>query len=123
MQTEVICVFYYVCELIKRAFDAQLQDRRSYLRSLYGTQAEEIAAKMGLGDLPKAFDFPVGTMFWMRAATLKPFIDLGLNWEDYPREPLAEDGTMLHAIERLFGIVPRVLGHDMAVTNVAGLTR
>ncbi|MEM8843706.1 MAG: SurA N-terminal domain-containing protein [Pseudomonadota bacterium] len=28
-------------ELVKRAFDAQLQDRRSYLRSLYGTQAEE----------------------------------------------------------------------------------
>ena len=29
-------------EIIKRAFDAQLQDQRSYLRSLYGAQADDI---------------------------------------------------------------------------------
>ena len=29
-------------EIIKRAFDAQLQDQRNYLRSLYGPQADEI---------------------------------------------------------------------------------
>ena len=29
-------------EIIKRAFDAQLQDQRSYLRSVYGAQADEI---------------------------------------------------------------------------------
>ena len=33
------------------------------------------------------------------------------------------DGMMVHAIERLFGVVPGVMGMTCAVTNVRDLTR
>jgi lipopolysaccharide biosynthesis protein len=85
--------------------------------------AEGLAQRMGHTDLPRTINFPIGTMFWMRAAALKPFIDLGLDWSDYPREPLPEDGTILHALERLFGVVPVLDGWESVVSNIRGVTR
>ena len=85
--------------------------------------AKRLAKRIGHADLPSAINFPVGTMFWMRAAALKPFIDLGLDWSDYPSEPLPEDGTILHALERLFGVVPVLDGWGSVVSNIRGVTR
>jgi lipopolysaccharide biosynthesis protein len=85
--------------------------------------AEGLAARMGVGPLPTYFDFPVGTMFWMRAEALRPFVNLRLTLEDYPSEPVAYDGTILHALERLFGIVPVLQGYGAAVTTTPGVTR
>ena len=85
--------------------------------------AENLAARMKCGELPEQFNFPVGSMFWMRAAVLKRFVELKLAWGDYDPEPLPVDGTMIHAIERLFGVVPGAMGMSCAVTNVLGLTR
>ncbi|PWR02521.1 hypothetical protein DKT77_11385 [Meridianimarinicoccus roseus] len=85
--------------------------------------AKTLGHRLGLDDLPCYFDFPVGTMFWMRAQALVPFVDLKLEWGDYPPEPLANDGTMLHALERLFGVVPASNGWETAVTRVEGVTR
>lgn len=85
--------------------------------------ATVLAEKMGVTSLPEAFDFPVGTMFWARATAMRPFIDLGLTGKDYPGEPVGTDGTTLHALERLFGIVPVVQGYGAAVTVTPGLTR
>jgi hypothetical protein len=70
-----------------------------------------------------AMNFPVGTMFWARASALKPLIDLNLQWNDYPEEPVPIDGSMLHALERLFGIVPRLTGYRTVVTRVEGVCR
>ncbi|EYC50347.1 group 1 glycosyl transferase [Hylemonella gracilis str. Niagara R] len=85
--------------------------------------AEPLAKRVGLSSLPNEFNFPVGTMFWARTAVLKPFVALGLTWDDYPLEPLPYDGTMLHALERLFGLVPAAQGLCCAVTHVPGVTR
>ena len=85
--------------------------------------ADGIASRMGLGGLPEQFNFPVGTMFWARSAVLSKFVELGLAWSDYPTEPAPYDGTLIHAIERLFGVVPAKMGMTCAVTNVRGLTR
>lgn len=85
--------------------------------------AESLAARMYLGNLPKEFTFPVGTMFWAKPAALAPLIGLGLQWDDYPIEPLGYDGTVLHAIERLLPIVVESCGYRCAVTNVPGVTR
>jgi glycosyltransferase involved in cell wall biosynthesis len=84
---------------------------------------EKLAKRLGLGDLPRNFEFPIGTMFWMRSEVMRPFVNLKLDWTDYPEEPIPTDGTMLHAIERLFGIVPTLKGYRAAVTCVTGLTR
>jgi glycosyltransferase involved in cell wall biosynthesis len=85
--------------------------------------AEDLAARMKCGELPEQFNFPAGSMFWMRAAVLKRFVELELAWGDYEPEPLPVDGTMIHAIERLFGVLPETMGMSSVVTNVRGLTR
>ena len=85
--------------------------------------AEKLGSRMGCGKLPEHFNFPVGSMFWVRSPVLLKFVELNLQWSDYPSEPLPLDGTMLHAIERLLGIVPAVMGMACAVTNVRGVTR
>ena len=46
--------------------------------------------------------FPVGSMFWFRPAALAGFTRLNLTLEDYPEEAGQTDGTIAHAIERLF---------------------
>ena len=81
--------------------------------------------KLGLA-IPKEntfFNYPAGSMFWARTAALKPLFDLGLRWEDYPEEPIAQDGTILHGIERLFGIIPEQIGYRTVVTRVEGVSR
>lgn len=85
--------------------------------------AETLAARMGNPLLPDQFDFPVGSMAWMRAGLFADFVALGLEWSDYPAEPLPHDGTVLHALERLFGAVAARRGLGRAVTNVPGLSR
>lgn len=60
-------------------------------------------------------------MFWARSEAMKPRFDLNLQWEDYPEEPLPIDGSMLHAMERLFGIVPSLKGYRTVVTRVEGV--
>jgi len=73
---------------------------------------------------PKAsMNFPVGTMFWARTAALRPLFDLGLQWDDYPPEPLPYDGSMLHAIERMLPIITKTTGFRSVATHVDGVTR
>jgi len=81
--------------------------------------AEELARRMGLDlPLPAHFDFPQGTMFWVRPAALRPMLDLGLSWDDFPKEPLPIDGTMLHALERLLPFAAAKAGFSYATTYV-----
>lgn len=85
--------------------------------------AETLAARLGLGELPKHPVFPVGSMFWARADALRPLVDLELDWSDYPCEPLPYDGSMLHAIERLLPLVARKQSARIVLTHVDGITR
>jgi lipopolysaccharide biosynthesis protein len=64
--------------------------------------AESLAQRLNLGPLPEYFNFPAGTMFWADVSSLEPLFDLNLTWSDYPEEPLPYDGTVLHAIGRMF---------------------
>ncbi len=85
--------------------------------------AEEIAARMGWkGPLPDYFEFPVGTMFWIRPNALRPLLDLKLSWNDYPEEPVPSDGTILHALERLLTTTCQLAQFTYGVTHVPGVS-
>lgn len=86
--------------------------------------ADALASRMGLR-LPcqENMNFPVGTMFWARSKALAPLFDLGLEWSDYPEEPLPIDGSLLHAIERLLPTIVRSADYRCAVTYIPGISR
>ncbi len=84
--------------------------------------AERLANRLSLGELPENFNFPVGTMFWARVSTLRPLFELHFDWDDYPVEPLAYDGSLLHAIERILPFLHSTNSRS-AVTHVPGVTR
>lgn len=44
---------------------------------------------------------PLGSCFWFRPKALKPMLSYPWTYEDFPPEPLREDGTILHALERI----------------------
>jgi glycosyltransferase involved in cell wall biosynthesis len=85
--------------------------------------AETLAARMGLATpLEDFFDFPLGNMFWARPSALRPLLDMDLTWEDYPTEPIAKDGTLVHALQRLVPYAARRAGLGIASMRAPGTT-
>ena len=57
---------------------------------------------------------PLGTMFWFRPDALKPLYSKKWKYEDFPEEPNRYDGTLLHAIERIYGFCAQSQGYYTA---------
>ncbi len=70
--------------------------------------AQKFLDKLGKKiDLKKDFpviEFPQGSMFWANVSAMKEMLSLDLKYEDFPPEPLGTDGSIAHALERLFFI-------------------
>eukprot|EP00831_Metopus_contortus_P059913 TRINITY_DN51870_c0_g1_i1.p1 TRINITY_DN51870_c0_g1~~TRINITY_DN51870_c0_g1_i1.p1 ORF type:complete len:258 (-),score=25.51 TRINITY_DN51870_c0_g1_i1:21-794(-) len=54
-------------------------------------------------DFP-VIEFPQGSMFWAKTSYLTTLLDQEFKYSDFPDEPLGTDGSLLHALERLFFI-------------------
>lgn len=83
--------------------------------------AEHLARRMGF-ELPDMapLDFPSGSMFWARSAALRPLLDLRLSLEDFAAESGQTDGTLAHAIERLYFLVCEHAGFDWLKITARG---
>ena len=64
--------------------------------------ARDLMRRAGVAiDKNLVLEFPSGSMFWGRSAAIRPFLDAGLRFEDFPDEAGQVDGTLAHAIERV----------------------
>ncbi len=59
---------------------------------------------------------PLGTMFWFRPCGMKKLFDKDWKYTDFPKEPNGIDGTLLHAIERVYPLVMQDAGYYSAWT-------
>lgn len=76
-----------------------------------------VCAKLGMSiniDITKEPIAPLGTMFWFRTVALKKLFDQGWEYHDFPAEPNENDGTILHAIERVYPFVAQNAGYYSA---------
>jgi predicted HAD superfamily hydrolase len=59
-------------------------------------------ARLGINKFPQGyFDFPAGSMFWVKGNALKPLFDTGITLGDFAEEAGQTDGTFAHCLERL----------------------
>lgn len=78
--------------------------------------ARSLAARMGFSIDPHAYiDFPAGSMFWARTDAIRPLLSLRLSLDAFPEETGQLDGTVQHALERLFVAVARAGGYRAGV--------
>jgi lipopolysaccharide biosynthesis protein len=57
-------------------------------------------------------EYPAGSMFWFRPHALQPLLNLHLGYDDFePGSERMNDGTLAHAIERLFCLVVHKAGY------------
>lgn len=54
---------------------------------------------------------PFGTMFWVRGEAFSVIKRVPLTFEDFPKEPIPPDGTVLHAYERLYPALVQEAGY------------
>lgn len=73
---------------------------------------KNLAVKLGLKvNMQESLEpvAPLGTMFWFKPEALNALFAADWDYEDFPEEPNGYDGTLLHAIERIY---PYVVQHE-----------
>lgn len=58
---------------------------------------------------------PFGSFFWVRPKALKKLYDQNWEYTDFPEEPIKDDATILHAIERIYPFVVQDAGYYPAI--------
>ncbi len=58
---------------------------------------------------------PYGNMYWYKPDALKPLFDLNFTIDNFPNEPVPNDGTIIHAIERLPVYIAWAQGYDFRI--------
>lgn len=87
-------------------------------REYMGSNKDSITyLKCRMGDYTASSDadvFVSGSMFWVRLEALRPLLDAHLSPSEFETEANQVDGTLGHAIERVFGICVRKAGFRVA---------
>lgn len=65
----------------------------------------ELAARLGFNLDEMAYEFPGGSMFWCRGQIFNSLNALNISEEDFEPESGQTNGTLAHAIERIFPLI------------------
>ena len=85
-------------------------------------RSRALACRLGINLRPNApIDFPSGSMFWARPAALRPLLEAGLQAEDFEEESGQLDGTLAHALERMFYLSCEKAGFSWLKIALPGL--
>jgi lipopolysaccharide biosynthesis protein len=79
----------------------------------------ELAKRLGCPEDRFKPDFFAGTMFWIRRELLDLLKPLNLSQDDFPEEAGQTDGTLQHALERIFGALPGLASPPMTTEETA----
>ncbi len=71
--------------------------------------ADELGLKVSLCEEKQPF--ALSNAFWCRTAALKKLFEKEWKFDEFDEEPLAEDGTLNHAIERIYPYVAQDAGY------------
>lgn len=93
----------YVSKLIT----SSLAWHGNYENTLNLTKRLNLKCKISLEKYP----FTLGSTFWCRTDALKTLFKQKYKYEDFPNEPVPIDGTISHAIERIFQYVAQHEGY------------
>jgi FMN phosphatase YigB (HAD superfamily) len=79
-----------------------------------GGRVDQISDMLGVSGMPRRglIDFPIGSMFWARTSAIAPLLDFAWQYEHFEPEPMDDDGTMAHVLERMLGNLCQVTGFD-----------
>ena len=58
-------------------------------------EAKSICKTLSINNIPENFNFPVGTMFWVKKGALTKLYELEWEWNDYPLEPLPNENPRI----------------------------
>ena len=53
----------------------------------------------------------IGSVFWCKSDAIEPLMNEQWSYEDFPEEPLPDDGSFSHALERIFPYVAQSQGY------------
>lgn len=86
--------------------------RNSWTNNYEGMK--ELAGQLGLiCDLDKEKSpITIGTAFWVKVSAVRKLFERKWQYTDFPPEPLANDGTISHVIERSFAYISQDAGFD-----------
>lgn len=80
------------------------------------TQALDLGSVLGINiQSDEYLDFPAGSMFWARTSAISTLLELNLSVNEFPEENGQVDGTIHHAIERIFAKLSRSNGFQIGI--------
>ena len=85
--------------------------KKSWLKNYENTKM--LVKKMNL-ECKLSIDNPpntLGTVFWARVPAIRKLLEIEWSYEDFDPEPLENDGTISHAIERVFSYLAADAGY------------